>query len=138
MVDNASHDGSVDMLAAEFPWVWVLANRRNLGYAAAVNQGLEATRGDYVLVLNPDIVVCEGAVDHLVDFMAATPDCGIAAAKLLNTDGTMQHSCRSFYTPRTLLMRRTPLGKLFPKRCYPFQLENYHGALIRHGLPDRP
>jgi GT2 family glycosyltransferase/lipopolysaccharide/colanic/teichoic acid biosynthesis glycosyltransferase len=123
VVDNASYDGSVEMLAQEFPWVWVLPNRRNLGYAAAVNQGLEATRGEYVLILNPDIVVRDGSLDQLVDFLDRTPDCGIAAAKLLNTDGTLQHSCRSFYTPRTLLMRRTPLGKLFP-----------NSPIIRHHL----
>jgi GT2 family glycosyltransferase/lipopolysaccharide/colanic/teichoic acid biosynthesis glycosyltransferase len=114
VVDNASRDGSVAMLRDEFPWVRVLANRHNLGYSAAVNQGLDATRGEYVLVLNPDIVVRESALDRMLDFMDEHPDAGIAAAKLLNTDGTLQHSCRSFYTPSTLLMRRTPLGRLFP------------------------
>lgn len=114
VVDNASRDGSVEMLGAEFPWVRVLANRRNLGYAAAVNQGFDGTQSDYVLVLNPDIVVREAALDRLVEFMDAHPDAGVAAAKLLNTDGTLQHSCRGFYTPRTLLLRRTPLGRLFP------------------------
>jgi GT2 family glycosyltransferase/lipopolysaccharide/colanic/teichoic acid biosynthesis glycosyltransferase len=114
VVDNASRDGSVEMLQAEFPHVRVVANRRNLGYSAAVNIGLESTASDYVLILNPDIVVAEGAVDRLVEFMDATPDAGIAAAKLLNTDGTLQYSCRGFYTPMTLLMRRTPLGKLRP------------------------
>jgi GT2 family glycosyltransferase/lipopolysaccharide/colanic/teichoic acid biosynthesis glycosyltransferase len=114
VVDNASRDGSVDMLRNEFPWVRVLANARNLGYSAAVNQGIESTGTEYVLVLNPDIVVREHALDHLLDFMDAHPDAGLAAAKLLNTDGTLQHSCRGFYTPTTLVMRRTPLGRLFP------------------------
>jgi GT2 family glycosyltransferase/lipopolysaccharide/colanic/teichoic acid biosynthesis glycosyltransferase len=114
VVDNASRDGSVEMLRAEFPWVRVLANAHNLGYSAAVNQGFEHTSTEYVLVLNPDIVVREHALDQLLDFMDAHPDAGIGAAKLLNTDGTLQHSCRGFYTPMTLLMRRTPLGKLFP------------------------
>ncbi len=115
VVDNASRDGSVAMLQQEFPAVRVVANRRNLGYAVAVNQGLEATGFEYSLVLNPDIVVQEGAVDRLVAFMDAHPDAGVAGAKLLNTDGSLQYSCRSFYTPRTLLYRRTILGKLFPR-----------------------
>ena len=114
VVDNASRDGSVATLRSEFPWVRLVDNPHNLGYAVAVNQGIEATRSDYVLVLNPDIVVRPGALDHLVEFMDATPEAGIAGGKLLNTDGTLQHSCRSFYTPMTLVMRRTPLGKLFP------------------------
>jgi len=123
VVDNASRDDSVAMLAAEFPSVHVQANADNLGYAAAVNQALEATTSEYLLVLNPDIVVREGALDLLLDFMDAHQDGGIAAAKLLNTDGSLQHSCRSFYTPRTLLLRRTPLGRLFP-----------NSPVIRHHL----
>jgi GT2 family glycosyltransferase len=114
VVDNASRDGSVEMLQSEFPAVRVVANRRNLGYSAAVNIGIEASSADYVLVLNPDIVIREGAIDRMVEFMDANPEAGIAAAKLVNTDGSLQYSCRSFYTPMTLLMRRTPLGKLFP------------------------
>ena len=123
VVDNASRDDSVAMLRSEFPAVHVQANADNLGYAAAVNQALEASHSDYLLVLNPDIVVREGSLDRLLDFMDAHPDGGIAAAKLLNTDGTLQHSCRSFYTPRTLLLRRTPLGRLFP-----------NSRVIRHHL----
>jgi GT2 family glycosyltransferase/lipopolysaccharide/colanic/teichoic acid biosynthesis glycosyltransferase len=115
VVDNASGDGSVAMLRQEFPWVRVLANRHNLGYSAAVNQGLDGTHGDYVLVLNPDIVVREQALDRMLDFMDAHPEAGIAGAKLLNTDGTLQYSCRSFYTLATLILRRTPLGRLLPR-----------------------
>jgi len=115
VVDNASRDGTVAMLRQEFPAVRLHANRRNLGYAAAVNQGLEAAGAEYTLVLNPDIVVRDGAVDQLVAFMDAHADAGLAAAKLLNTDGSLQYTCRSFYTPQTLLFRRTFLGKLFPR-----------------------
>jgi GT2 family glycosyltransferase/lipopolysaccharide/colanic/teichoic acid biosynthesis glycosyltransferase len=123
VVDNASRDGSVEMLRAEFPWVHVVANAHNLGYSAAVNQGLEHSSSAYVLVLNPDIVVREHALDNLIDFMDAHPDAGIAGAKLLNTDGTLQYSCRAFYTLGTLIMRRTPLGRLFPNH-----------AVVRHHL----
>ena len=114
VVDNASRDGSVDMLRSEFPWTKVLANPHNVGYAVAVNQGLAATRAEYVLVLNPDIVVRADAVTRLLEFMDAHADAGIAGARLLNTDGSLQYSCRSFYTPLTLLLRRTLLGRLFP------------------------
>ncbi|UCE03452.1 MAG: glycosyltransferase [Candidatus Latescibacterota bacterium] len=115
VVDNASRDGSAAMLQQEFPHVPVVLNRHNLGYAVAVNQGLEATNTEYVLILNPDIVLRQGCIDSLVDFMDAHPDAGLAGGKLINTDGTLQYSCRSFYTPKTLIMRRTILGRLFPR-----------------------
>jgi GT2 family glycosyltransferase len=60
-------------------------------------------------------VVRRGAVQKLVDFMERTPDAGIVGPRLLFHDGTVQLSCRRFYTFRVLLLRRTPLGKLFPK-----------------------
>ena len=126
VVDNASRDGSVAMLHKEFPRAKVLANKHNLGYAAAVNQGVELSHAEYVLVLNPDIVLREGSVDRMVQFMDAHPDAGLAGAKLVNTDGSLQHSCRGFYTPATLVMRRTLLGRLFPR----------HRVIRRHLMLD--
>ena len=115
VVDNASRDGSIAMLRKEFPRARKLANKHNLGYAVAVNQGIETSESEYTLVLNPDIVLREGAIDALLQFMDTHPDAGLAGAKLLNTDGSLQHSCRGFYTPATLVMRRTILGRLFPR-----------------------
>ncbi len=65
-------------------------------------------------MLNPDIEVRPGAIQKLQATMAARPAAGLAAAKLLNPDGTLQHSCRRFYTPAAMLLRRTSLGRLFP------------------------
>ncbi len=113
VVDNASTDGTVEFLERDHPEVRVVANGRNLGYSRAVNQGIAEARAGYVLVLNPDILVLPGALDRLVSFMDERPDVGIAGSKLLNTDGTLQHSCRRFYTFWTLVLRRTPLGRLF-------------------------
>ncbi len=113
-VDNASRDDSVARLRAA-AGLALIENSVNLGYARAVNLGLAAATGDYVLVLNPDVTVAPGALDALVDFMDAHPRAGIAGAKLLNPDGSLQHSCRSFYTFWTVLLRRTPLGKLLPR-----------------------
>ncbi|MBN2171146.1 MAG: glycosyltransferase [Candidatus Krumholzibacteriota bacterium] len=113
-VDNASPDGSAARLRGE-PGLTVLANDLNLGYARAVNQGIAAATGDAFLVINPDVTVHPGAVDALADFLEAHPRAGIAGARLLNEDGTIQHSCRSFYTFWTILLRRTPLGRLLPR-----------------------
>ena len=114
VVDNGSPDGSAALLA-EQSGLTLIANTLNLGYGRAVNLGIEAAGGDYYLVLNPDVTVEPGSVDGLVEFMAAHPRAGIAGARLRNEDGSLQHSCRSFYTVWTILLRRTPLGRLFPK-----------------------
>ena len=114
VVDNASADGTVEAIRAEFPEVAVIANPSNLGYAKAVNQGMEASDTPYVLILNPDIEVREGSVENMVRFMDGHPDAGIAGARLVYPDGTLQPSCRTFYTLPVVLLRRTFLGKLFP------------------------
>ncbi len=114
VVDNASADGTPRFVRDRFPDVRVVENAANLGYSRAVNQGIEAARGAYVLILNPDIVAHEGSLERLVRFMEEHPDAAIAGSKLLNPDGTVQHSCRRFYSVWTLLLRRTPLGRLLP------------------------
>lgn len=114
VVDNASADGSPRMVAEEFPQVRLVANSENLGYSRAVNEAIRGASGRYVLILNPDIEVIPGSIDALAQHMDENPGTGIAGGKLLNPDGTLQYSCRTFYTLSTLLHRRTVLGKLFP------------------------
>jgi GT2 family glycosyltransferase len=114
VVDNCSADGSTDMIEQEFPHATLIKNPTNLGYARAVNQGIRRSQGRYFLILNPDIQTTGDAVKNLWSFMEATPDAGIAGAKLLNPDGSLQMSCRTFYTVPTVLLRRTFLGKIFP------------------------
>ncbi len=113
VVDNESSDGTGDFIRENFPWVRLYENAANVGLAKAVNHGIAESRGRYVLALNPDIVVTEGSLDRLIQFMDEHEDAGIAGSKLLNTDGSLQYSCRRFYTFWTLLLRRTFLGKIF-------------------------
>ncbi len=114
VVDNCSQDGSVERLRREYPDVQVIANADNSGYAKAVNQAIQAHDSEYILLLNPDIEVTAGSIEAMLEFLDATPDVGIVGGKLLNPDGTLQYSCRTFYTLPTILWRRTFLGKLFP------------------------
>ncbi|NNE44586.1 MAG: glycosyltransferase family 2 protein, partial [Gemmatimonadetes bacterium] len=114
VVDNASADDSPAMVEREFPFARVLANTENVGYSRAVNQAIRSASGKYVLILNPDIEVEPGSIDALAAHLDERPETGIAGGKLLNPDGTLQYSCRTFYTFSTLLHRRTPVGKLFP------------------------
>ncbi len=113
VVDNDSGDES-PAVARSFEGVRVIETGDNLGFAGGVNRGLAEADGRFLLVLNPDIEVQPGSLDTLIDFMEAHPETGIAAPKLLNTDGTLQHSCRRFYTLSTIILRRSFLGRIFP------------------------
>ncbi len=115
VVDNASRDGALAAVRERRPGVRWLLNHENVGYARGVNQGLAAAPAEYHLVLNPDIVVTPGAIDALLAFAQARPRAGIVGPQLLNEDGSIQDSCRRFYTLRTLLLRRTVLGRVWPR-----------------------
>jgi len=115
VVDNASSDGSVEMLRRKFPDVRLIANKTNRGFAAANNQGFAQTRGEFVLILNPDTVVQEDTVPTIIDFLRSHPDCGMVGCKILNPDGSLQLACRrSFPTPWVGFTRITGLSRLFP------------------------
>jgi len=94
VVDNASTDGTLEMLTNEFPQVQVIANASDNGYTAPMNQGLRRGRGRYLMQLNPDTIVHPGALASLVEFADAHPDVGVVGPKVLNADGSMQKSCR--------------------------------------------
>jgi GT2 family glycosyltransferase len=93
VVDNASTDGSSQMVRGNFPHVHLLENAQNAGFAAANNQAISLSTGRYVLLLNSDAVVKPGALDRLVEFMDTHPQAGAAGARLLNPDGSQQYSC---------------------------------------------
>ncbi len=118
VVDNASSDGSVEMLHGEFPGVRVIANTGNYGFARASNQGIEATGGRYVLLLNPDCVVHPGAFAELVRFGDVNPDVGIFGIRILNPDGSVFESCRRFPTLAAGIFRNALLARLFPRNPY--------------------
>lgn len=115
VVDNASGDGTPEMIGESFPFVRLIANEDNRGYSKGVNQAFLVSSGRYFLILNPDIIVREDSIDALVRFMDDTPEAGIAGSKLVFPDGSVQPSCRSFYTIKALFLRRTFLGKFFPR-----------------------
>ena len=95
VIDNASSDGSVQMLKERFPWVRLIENTENLGFARANNQAIDLANGRYILLLNSDTVVHPGAFAALTGFMEHTPQAGAAGAYLLNEDGTLQLACSS-------------------------------------------
>lgn len=100
VVDNASSDGSQEMVRHDFPQVRLIANHMNRGFAAATNQGLEAVRAeaDFVLLLNPDAWLCSGAAEELTGFLLAHPRVGVAGARLIYPDGRPQEAAWRFPT----------------------------------------
>ncbi|MDQ2730292.1 MAG: glycosyltransferase family 2 protein [Armatimonadota bacterium] len=117
VVDNASTDGSAEMVCSEFPSVELLTPGKNTGYAAGNNLCLAQVTEPYALLLNPDTVIEEGAVDTLAAFMDSHPTCAAVAPQLLSPDGSVQASCRGFPTPLALLAEFTGLSRaarLFP------------------------
>lgn len=107
VVDNASADGSAAMVQAEFPTVRLIANDRNRGFTAANNQGLAASRGRYLLLLNPDAELLDGALAAMVGCMEAHPEVGVLGPQLLYPDGSVQSSRRRFPTVATALVEST-------------------------------
>ena len=115
VVDNNSVDRSVNMLEREFPHVTVIANRTNVGFSKANNQGINIATGKYIFILNPDTIVEEETIKVLIDFMNTHPDAGAVGCRILNPDGTFAlESRRSFPTPAVAFYRMTGLSRLFP------------------------
>jgi hypothetical protein len=108
VVDNASTDGSAEHLRATFPEIRVIESGGNLGFARGNNVALRQVHSEYVLLLNPDTVACENALDRLCDALAAYPKLGAVGPQLLNPDGSLQHSWAPFpYVEREIpLVRR--------------------------------
>lgn len=118
VVDNASSDGSGDMVRERFPWVRLIENRENVGFARANNQGIQASTGQYVLLLNSDTVVHPAALGTLVAFMDAHPQAGACGPRLLNDDGSLQPSAHPMLTPGREFWRLAFLDGLWPRAAY--------------------
>jgi GT2 family glycosyltransferase len=116
VVDNASTDGSVEMLKHEFPTVKVIASKDNLGFAKANNKGVTLSKGKYVLFLNPDTITHPRTIEHIYHFMEEHLDAGAATCKLVMLQGQMDYAThRGFPTPWNSLCYFSGLTKLFPK-----------------------
>jgi hypothetical protein len=116
VVDNASDDGSVEMVRAKFPQVTLIENKANVGFAKANNVPLKQSRAEFILLLNPDTIVQEDTFRAMMGFFRETPNAGLAGCKILNPDGTFQLPCRrSFPTPWVAFTKIFGLSTLFPK-----------------------
>ncbi|MBL7888562.1 MAG: glycosyltransferase [Bacteroidia bacterium] len=116
VVDNNSVDGSVEMVKAKFPEVVLIENKKNTGFSYANNQAIRVSKGEYVLLLNPDTVVEEDTFEKVVAFMDAHPDAGGLGVKMLDGKGNfLPESKRGLPTPSVAFYKIFGLSKLFPK-----------------------
>lgn len=96
VVDNASSDGTGKYIKSEHPDVIFISNKENKGFAAASNQAIKATDSKYILLINSDCEVFEGSIERLLDYFEKIPNAAIAGPKIINSDGSLQYSCRNF------------------------------------------
>lgn len=98
VVENASTDGSFEMLQSQYPTVRIIRNAEKQGYGMCHNHAIRAATGDYILILNEDMEMLEGAVDRMVAKADSIPKLGVLGCRILNPDHTLQHSCFTFPT----------------------------------------
>lgn len=147
VVDNGSKDGSPDAIAAKFPSITLIRNAANLGFARAVNQGVAASRGKYVCLLNNDARLSPDTLSTLAAYMDAHPDVGMTAPQLMHEDGRKQHSFDNFPSLATAFLNKSLLRLISPgkypskKQEYssPREVESVIGAcmMVRRDLIDR-
>ena len=143
VVDNASTDDSVAMVRDCFPQVRLFDNLENRGFAAGSNQAIAESSGRYVILLNPDTVVREGALDGMMRLLEGRSDIGVVGPKLLFPDGSFQHSAFSFPSLAMIFLDFFPLhhrlsnsrvNGRYPRRLYemgePFPIDHPLGAAL--------
>lgn len=116
VVDNASADGSCQMVKERFPWVTLIENTENLGFSKANNQALRVAKGEFVLVLNPDTVVEETTFSQCIDFMHTHPQAGGLSVKMIDGKGRfLPESKRALPSPSVSFYKIFGLSRLFPR-----------------------
>jgi len=124
--DNGSTDESVEFVRRNYPQVQVIENGRNLRFAKGNNVAISASNGEYVLILNPDTIIHDGALDKMVRFADKHPEAGAVGCRVLNSDGSYQTSARPFASLRSewiVALHLRSLGRI----CGLGQADGYQG-----------
>ena len=111
VVDGESNDSAQEIIKYKWPEVKFISFKKNLGYSKIVNTGIKQVKGEYILVINADIIVLKDSILELLKFMKKNPDVGITAPQLLDFTNNIQASCFTKPSLSTILARRTPLSK---------------------------
>lgn len=115
VIDNASSDGSAETVKCEFPQVILVENSDNRGFAAANNQGMKIAKGRYVLLLNPDTIVLDGAIQKSVSYADNHADIGVLGCQVWRNENEIQQTCFSFPSIIGLIIQKMSLRRLFPR-----------------------
>jgi hypothetical protein len=126
VVDNASTDGSPELVESSFPHVRLVRNASNLGFAKANNIGIRQSLGKYICLINSDVTVLEDCITRLVDYMEAEPKVGLAGPSMLGPDGKVARSCQGFPTVWNLFCAAIGLDWMLPK------VRLFGGYLLRY------
>jgi len=115
--DSATEEDTRLMMKDSFPEIEFIPSLENIGFSGTVNNGYKKSKGGYILILNGDIIVKKNSIEKLLEYIKNNHQVGIVSCQLLNFNETLQSSCYRFYTPMTIIYRRTFLGKFkFAKR----------------------
>lgn len=111
--DSETQEDTEIMMWEDYPEAKFFPFKENVGFQVMLQKGIEESEGDYVLLLNGDIIVTPGSVEKLLAYIKDNPDVGMAGPKLLNFNGTLQYSCFHYYKPLTIVYRRMPFLRKF-------------------------
>lgn len=118
VVDNASSDGSPEAVTRQFPQVALMRSSENIGFARANNIGIRQSTGRYICLVNSDIILMDGCIEALTEFMDERHAVGIAGPRILNPDRTLQPQCQHFPSIWNHLCQTLGFNKLFPKSAF--------------------
>ena len=115
VIDNASRDGSAEMIAERFTRAKLIVNSENQGFAKANNQGMRIARGRYVLLLNPDTVVLDDVFRKTIEYADHHPDAAVVGCQVMESSATIQRTCFRFPSPLHTLLWVSGVSAWYPK-----------------------
>jgi hypothetical protein len=131
LVDNNRNAPRLQEIKEKYPKLKIIQNPTNYGYARGINVGLKQAQGDFILPLNPDILVFEKTIDTMVHYMEKHKDIALLGPKLLNKDKTIQYSCRRYPQLFPLILRRGPCKDLFADAYALYEMHDFSHKEIR-------
>ncbi len=112
VADSETEEKTEMMMREDYPQIKFVSSKKNIGFGGTVRNGYDISQGEYVLILNGDILVKKHSIEKLLEYVRKNPEIGIVGPKLLGFNEALQPSCFRYYTPFTIVYRRTFLGKL--------------------------
>ena len=112
VVDSQTEEDTALMMREEYPEIVFFPFSENVGFQELVKKGIHESRGDFFLILNSDIIVKKDSIEKMLEFIKSHPEIGMVGPQLVNFNETFQPSCFRFYSPFTIIYRRTFLGRL--------------------------